>query len=138
MNVIEIETVWPRVELEEAAALQCSFHHALDVQLAGVAPVYESACGMSQEVEVGVVHRPDHAFGLRVSGEVEAVVDRANREVEVLEHALRQGERSVLQDVHLSRLEKDDTAELLVQPVDLLDGGRGSARQPPTRPSYGR
>ncbi len=121
VGIVEIEPARMGVELEIAAALERRPHDRLEIDAVGAAFVDQPAARMGQDVEIAVVHGPDHPLGLPVEGEIEGVVNRADREVEPLQDRIGQIERAVVEDVDLARLEDADAAKAVVEGVDFVD-----------------
>src|SRR5208337_3004358 len=65
----------------------------------------QSACRMSDDRNVRIVHGADDAPGLRLAWKFEMRVDCGDDEVEARQNAVRQVERAVLQNVDLDPLQ---------------------------------
>src|SRR5512146_2456047 len=73
---------------------------------------------MAKNVEVGIIHGAQNAFCLLLLVHGETRVDGAYGVVELAKDLVGVVERAVGEDVHLSRFEKVDAGELLVELVD--------------------
>src|SRR5437773_532289 len=79
----QVQTVRAGVDFKKTAVLSGLFDHSLDVDLVPGAFEQEASRGMSQDVEIAVIHGTQKTLGLLFPVEREAGMNGANRIVEL-------------------------------------------------------
>jgi hypothetical protein len=76
-----------------------AFH--VDVVAATLAD--QTAARVGKDVHAAVVHRAQDALGLAIARQVELRMHRADHEIQLVEHAVRQVQPTVFEDVELDQ-----------------------------------
>lgn len=117
----QIETIGTRVNLKNAAVPFRMCEDLFEVEIVRLSLEWQPSGRMPKDVEQGIVHRSHNPFCLLLAIHGKARVDRADCQVEFLEHIVVIVERSVLNDVNLSRLKDREPVKLRVKLVDRFD-----------------
>ncbi len=117
---VEIQPVRIGVDLQYHSGFDRFADHRVQIHRVGVAGEQQSAGGVADDGQVGVVHCRQHASGHVFLAHVEAAVHRCDYEVEPLEDSFVVIHPPILQDVGLDAFQHPKAIEPAVDLIDLV------------------
>ena len=117
----EVQAVGACVDLEKTTVLPRLLDHPVDVDFITGTFQQQATGGMSQDIEIPVIHGAQDTLGLLLLVKSEAGVDGADRIVELAQEVVGIVERSIRQNVDFGGFQDTETVEAFVEPVDVFD-----------------
>ena len=85
MDIIQIKPVRLRIDIDKASQIARRRKHTIHVDIVGSAHADQTAGRVTENRDMAVLHRPYHAFGLRLARKIKKRVYRGHHYVQLFD-----------------------------------------------------